>query len=562
MVSMAVSRTTSPATDFYGDASVVEVDAVNNRTKIRFAISAVNRGTTDAKANYQGTQKLAWYGADRITRTTNPFLASGVGKGVQRWNVSQDLWVTHDDDGYFAGSDNKVTMSVYWSTHSYTAESAPLIINRINKVPKAPTGGTASEITQTSFKVSFTPGDNGGATVSSRRVEVSTSSSFPTGSTTVLTPAGLSNIAVTGRTARARYYVRAREVNSVGTGEWSATLTVDTVDSPDAPTVSVTSKSSTNIRLNVANPAYTGGAISARETQISLSSAFLTVLVTGTTATPNFTKAVHDIARATAYYVRSRVQNAAGWSPWSPVLSVVTDAELPSAPTDFSVTDLASTTAYLTMPAIADNGGEQPTNIRWRLNGGAVVTQGAYREPFLQGLTAGTTYSLELAVYNSAGWSAWSAPLSFTTKSNVPGPPTVYDPSVLGDNGVVLPWDPPAALNGATPISMMWRLSTSPSFSENLQILSSSYTANESSSGDLISGTTYYVQFWVSSSNGAGSFSAVKTFTTTGTPPSGGDAIWIRVGGAWKPAKLWIKVSGAWKQASVWVRVSGAWRKK
>lgn len=434
---------------------------------------------------------------------------------------------------------------------------------RITQIPAAPTAGAIDLITNTSVRYNATPGDNGGSAITSREVQYSTSSSFASGNTT-LTPASLTNVALSGLTPRTRYYVRSREINAVGNGTWSTTTQFDTVDAPDAPTLAVGAKTTTTIAVTLTDPAYTGGGITARQTQIATGPGFSTVLATDTTTTPAFA----SLTRATPYYIRSRVQNATGWSAWSTTLQVITNVDLPSAPTGYSTSDLASTTTYVGGGAVADNGGGTINNLRVEYNttasssGSTVVTVGSNASAFLSGLTAGTLHYARMAVANSGdggGWGAYGSWVSFTTKGNVPTPPQGLAAGSITDTTATLSWTAPASQNGATNTGYTLRVATDPTFSTGLQVFSLGTAVLSKLASGLLKGTTHYAQVWQNSNNGVGSFSPVISFLTTGVPevPT---SIWMRIAGVWEAGTLWQKIGGVWKQGELWQKISGTWR--
>ena len=428
-------------------------------------------------------------------------------------------------------------------------------------VPPAPSPIGIDQITNSSMRYRFSSNGNGGSAITKYEVQYSRNSNFS--SATTITSTGTST--VTGLLAKTTYYFRSRAVNAVGNGSWSASRSDATLDVPGTPTVTIAGRTPAVISLDVVNPSYTGGGITARQTQLARTTSFATVSSTSTAAQPSFT----GLTRGTQYYVRSRVQNGIGWSAWTSAVGAKTLVEIPSAPTGYSMSDIASTTAYVGLPLVVDNGGTALVNVRVQRNtsttetGATLVTEGAFRAVFLSGLSAGVQYYVRMSVQNSgegSGWSAYGPWVAFTTRDDVPTPPLSLAISAIGNNVATLTWAAPSSLMGSELLNYAVRLSTSGGFGQGLQeTLVEPDTLSESLTG-LQPGTRYYVQVRGLSSNGPGSFSTVATFLTTGTAPIP-QSMWLRIAGAWKPGKLWIRVSGAWKQGVLWQNIEDEWKR-
>lgn len=94
-----------------------------------------------------------------------------------------------------------------------------------------------------------------------------------------------------------------------------------------------------------------------------------------------------------------------------------------------TITDVApgATSALVTYSYSAGDA----TGFEYRVNGGAAASIGA-SPATVSGLTASTTYSLEVRAINAAGAGAWSAVKNFTTEAEGPGnlPPSFDGPSI------------------------------------------------------------------------------------------------------------------------------------
>lgn len=568
MGQIGFSRTSAPATDFYYETVILSQNSGgNNATVVRHRLYCYNRGSTGAYAGYNGAHNAYFGGGLILQHAANPFLPSGYATNQLRWLHETDKTYTHDSRGHYnGGAAIAMSTDAAYTTWGGGSASGSIAFPRIPKAPLGPTSPALSAPTQTTLTYNATPNtDDGGSAVTSRTVQVATDAAF-TAVVATLTPASLTNVSITGLTARTKYYVRSRTNNAIGVGAWSSAVNADTVDLPDAGTVTLVSKTSTSITVDSNNPAYTGGTLTARETQISTDSLFAVIVGTSSAAQP----VASGLTRATQYYLRSRVQNAVGWGPWSATLAVKTNLELPSAPTSYSATDVAATTASSSSPAVADNGGGSITDVRAQINttatdvGASTVTMGGNIPVFFSGLVKNTLYYYRLAVANTGdggGWGAWGAWVPFTTKNNVPNSPTDLAAGSIGDTTATLSWDAPSDLSGSSILNYVLQVATNPGFSESLQSFTPAAGATSRALAGLLEGTTHYARIWTNSTNGLGSSSTVLSFTTTGVAPTPSD-VWMRIAGVWKPGKLWMKIAGTWRQGILWQRIGGVWRKK
>lgn len=421
------------------------------------------------------------------------------------------------------------------------------------------------QLSSTGMRVRFSGNSDGGSAITGWELQRATNPSFTT---------GVQNIASTGTTVytdmtpNTQYWFRARGSNAVGWGPYSSDLaTATTFTVPDKPTHTVTSTTATTVNVTQADPAFVGGTpLFDRIIQISTVSDFSTLVASWPGVYAAWT-AANGITRNSYYYVRGRVANAVGWSAWSDTVTAQTPVEAPSAPTGYSATDIASTTAYVSLPAVADNGGSALVDIRYEYNtapnstGSTIALVGGFRQPFLQGLAPGTLYYVRLLVGNSGfggGPGPYGAWVSFTTRGDVPSPPQSLAASLLANTTARLSWAAPVNLYGATVLGYGLRIASDPAFAKSLQSFSGAGSPLDLTG--LQPGTTYYAQAWANTSNGFGSYSAPISFLTTGTAPAP-SATWTRVAGSWRPGTLFLKVAGSWRAATPWIRVAGIWRK-
>ena len=155
------------------------------------------------------------------------------------------------------------------------------------------------------------------------------------------------------------------------------------------------------------------------------------------------------------------------------VMGIQVAPDVPSAPTLTSATTTTST-ARISFTAGA-NGGSVVTNYEYSLDGGpwvALSPPDKSSPVTINGLTAGTTYSVSLRAVNGAGPGGPSAPLSVTTQgtapSPTPAPPAPTPPAPMpitppgaptdvvatpGDRTATVTWSPPMGPGSATALT-------------------------------------------------------------------------------------------------------------
>jgi hypothetical protein len=446
----------------------------------------------------------------------------------------------------------------------YPGHTITVTIPRKLAAPQAPTFNVVDQVTNTSMRGVFSSNGDGGSPIIRWEMQYAKASNF-SGAVTV-SSTGASTI--TGLTPNTTYYFRARGVNAVGNGAWSNVVSAKTHDVPGSftSTVNTGQLTSTTARLDYTQPAINGSAISAYEAEISTSSAFTSIARSQAGTGALNTVTFPSLSRLTTYYARARVKNAYGWSPYS-TTSFTTIGQTPSAPSDYTASDVASTTAYFTLPTVADNGGLALTSWQYKLNTVASDTGATtsavspeYIGPFLQDLTPGTKYYFKMLVRNSLGASAYGPWVSFTTRTDVPTPPTTVQVSDITETTATVSWGAPTDLLGSELWGYTVRFAQNTAFSKGLL----EYTDDDGSltlalSG-LLQGTNYYIQVNAISANGPGSRSPIVSFKTLGTAPTA-QAVWMRVAGTWKGGTMWIRVGGTWKKVTLWQRINGTWRK-
>lgn len=446
----------------------------------------------------------------------------------------------------------------------YPTATITITVPEKQTVPPAPTFLGLDTITNTSMRARFSSNGDGGSPVTKWELQYAKTSNF-SGAVTV-SSSGTSTI--TGLTTKTLYYFRARGVNAIGAGAWSSVHSATTHGVPGGVTFDVNEASLDHDSCQVfyTTTSTGGSAITNFELQLSKSSSFSSIVQTVTGTGPLSSMTWTNLARVTTYYNRVRLKNVYGWGPYTSI-SFKTTGQLPSAPSDYTASDIASTTAYFTLPAVSDNGGLELTGWQYKLNTVASDTGATtsaisteYIAPFLQGLTPGTTYFFKMLVRNSLGASVYGPWVSFTTRADVPTPPTSVAVSAITETTATVSWAAPTDLLGSALWGYTVRLAQNNAFSKGLlEYTSDSDILSQGFTG-LLPGTTYRVQVNAISANGPGSRSSIVSFKTLGTAPTPQD-VWLRVAGAWKGGNMWLRVNGTWKLVTLWQRINGTWRK-
>lgn len=211
----------SPATTFYLDADHIQSDEVNGRWLVRFYLRANNGpgGTTSSQYNGSGVQ-VGYYAGNEFGRHSgSPFLPSGVPNGGQRWsNGPWDVWIY----GRSAWTMGLSMLLQYGNINSTTYGSIPL--PALANVPNAPGAPTASEVTPTSMRISWTLPSNNGATLDQILLRRSSTPDFASYTDIVLGGSATTQV-VTGLSPASTYYWRVYAHNRVGYSAPSPTLT-------------------------------------------------------------------------------------------------------------------------------------------------------------------------------------------------------------------------------------------------------------------------------------------------------------------------------------------------
>jgi hypothetical protein len=143
---------TDPKTEYGEGADVISQSQAGNYSVVRVSATCINRGSTGAFSNYNGTHTAAidGYGGSASRSGTMP---SGVPNGGVRWDVSADITIAHDSAGNKSAVTLRQTVSG-WYSNVKTASFGGF--TRIPKRPSPPGTPVATLILPTSIDISFT----------------------------------------------------------------------------------------------------------------------------------------------------------------------------------------------------------------------------------------------------------------------------------------------------------------------------------------------------------------------------------------------------------------------
>ncbi|MDE2787453.1 MAG: fibronectin type III domain-containing protein [Chloroflexota bacterium] len=226
----------------------------------------------------------------------------------------------------------------------------------------------------------------------------------------------------------------------------------------------------------------------------------------------------------TRYYRVRAVSEAGVAGPWSaPVVVRTGGAEVtPGAPTEVSARADGGNAIVVSWSAPADDGGFPVTGyqVRWSANGadgwrnfaalGSEAT--SYNDT---GLAFATERYYQVRAQNDAGWGGWSATVSATTLAGVPATPNLTA-RANGSTAVNLSWTEPA--DNGSPITD-YEIERSLDGSAWSPLTTTDPSVRAYTDSGLDPGTTYHYRVRAVNSAGDGSWSTVRSATTTAQMP-------------------------------------------
>ena len=304
-------------------------------------------------------------------------------------------------------------------------------------VPDAPTGLSATADGTSTIDLDWTaPSDDGGASITGYRIEVSPNGTSSSWSDLVAnTNSTSTSYSHTGLSAGTTRHYRVSAINSVGTGAASRTANATTDDAattvPDAPTgLSATADGTSTIDLDWTAPADNGGtSITGYKIEVSSNGGTSWTNRVANTTSTSTTYAHTGLAPGTTRHYRVSAINATGTGAASNTDNATTEEDaptVPDAPTGLSATADGTSTIDLDWTAPADNGGTSITGYKIEVssNGGTSWTNRVANTTSTSttyahtGLAPGTTRHYRVSAINATGTGAASNTDNATTEED------------------------------------------------------------------------------------------------------------------------------------------------
>ncbi len=392
--------------------------------------------------------------------------------------------------------------------------------------PGRPLALSATAVGQNRIRLAWSPPtDDGGASITSYRIEVSRTGT--SGWLLVTANHRTTTYTHTGLSPGSRRFYRVAAVNSQGAGPFSRVANATTAATvPSAPSNLVaTAHGRTQINLSWRTPISNGGAdISGYRIEVSSNGGN-----TWTTRVANtgnsLTRYEHKgLSPASTRHYRVYAINSAGTGPASNVANATTDATVPGAPQRLTATANGQSRIDLTWQAPTSDGGAEITGYRiesssnktsWR-----TLRSNHQGTSFSNvGLAPATTRHYRVSAVNVAGTGPPSNIATATTDATVPGPPTALSATADGTSKIDLSWTAPSYDGGAALTG--YRIQSAPSGNgpwTDLEANTGSTATTHSDTG-LAPATTRYYRVFAINSVGSGRSSGVVRATTDATVP-------------------------------------------
>lgn len=224
-----------------------------------------------------------------------------------------------------------------------------------------------------------------------------------------------------------------------------------------------------------------------------------------TTTNRTVTFAVGEPNLTDLAFTTGSTTDGVGW------LELIIDDVAPDTPTALTQTGATTTTATVGWTPAATGGA--PTSYEVSVDGGTAVDVGNVTSYAITGLTASTSYFVQVRAKNATGTSAYTAPITATTSDPAPaapGPPVNLVPAGATDTSVSVGWEPPTT--GGTPTSYETRLNGGAATDVG-NVLNKTYTG-------LSASTTYTVEVRAKNASGTSSWVSGSFDTADAAPPA------------------------------------------
>jgi titin len=332
--------------------------------------------------------------------------------------------------------------------------------------------------------VAFTPGDNGGATVTEYQYSIDGGSNW----TSTRSLSG--SFVIGGLVDGTSYPVLVRAVTSVGDGASSAPISGTPASAPEAPTLTALQRGDGQLTVEATMGGSGGSPVTDLEYTLD---AGVTWHSAGRTEGP---VTITGLNNGESVTVQLRARNAVGVSGASNPLSA-SPAGVPPQPVLELTPGNTTVAVAISFPS---DGGAPLTGIEYSLDGGDTwLEKGSLSGPLLlTGRTNGTPVEVRVRGMNAIG--AGAVAVETATPRTVPGPPT--DVTTVGNtSSVEVGWQAPAD-DGGSPITG-YTAHAYTSTTSTTPVASCTSTDTEACTiPGLANGTTYFVA--VAAQNAAG----------------------------------------------------------
>jgi hypothetical protein len=375
---VSVTPATTPSAPTIDTFSVT-----SSSVTINFTAPISNGGSTITNYKYSINNGSSWVTRSPVS-TTSPLIISGLTTGTTYQILI--LAVNSIGDGL----------------------PSNMISATPGSVPGAPTITSIVPSNQTAT-VNFTTGTTGGLPITNYEYSTDNGSSW-----NLRSPASTTSpIVITGLVNGTSYPIRIRAINSLGSGTQSNAISVTPATTPDAPTITGFSVTSSSVTVNFTAPISNGGsAITNYKYSIDNGSSWVTRSPTSTTSP----LIISGLTTGTTYQILILAVNSIGDGLPSNMISA-TPGSVPGAPTITS-TLAGNTTATIYFTAPTFTGGVSITNYEYSINNGSSwVTRSPTNTTsplIITDLSNNVSYQIRIRAVNAVGSGTASGTVTVT----------------------------------------------------------------------------------------------------------------------------------------------------
>ena len=524
-----------PITDEAGnEAAGFSGRSVTNNTRTSSLLPSAPRNL-DATADGQTVIVLDWDAPTTRASTVTGYFIEYSTNGGNTWRDLEDD--TGDDDtdyrdtGLSEGTTRHYRVSAINNEGTGPASNVASATTDTD-LPGAPTRLTATASGTNRINLSWRAPSNVGDGIDGYQIEISDDA----GSTWDVHVADTRSTSTTyshrNLEAGDTWHYRVAAISSAGVGPTSNVANATTnIGRPSAPlALSATADGRNRIRLAWSPPRDDGGArITGYRIEVSRTGTTGWILESSNTGSTRTTYTHTGLDPGSRRYYRVAAINSEGTGPFSRVASAVTQATVPSAPSNLVATAHGRTQINLSWRTPISDGGSRITgyrievsadgNTNWTTrvaNTGSVATTYMHR-----GLSPATTRHYRVYAINSVGAGPASNVAKATTDATVPGAPTGLTATANGQSRIDLAWKAPTN-DGGAPVTG-YRIERS-SNRTTWKTLRSNVTSTSFSHVGLEPATTVHYRVFAVNVAGAGPASNIATAKTDATvpgPPTG-----------------------------------------